>query len=301
MTALPIDSDSAATEHFFTVDVEEHFHVNAFDDLVSRTDWARLPSRVARNVDLLLDLLARRDAVGTFFILGWVARQQPGVVRRIADAGHEIASHSFWHQRVSVLTPQQFREDVRTAKRAIEDAAGRPVFGFRAPSFSITPGTEWAFDVLLEEGYGYDSSVFPIRRPDYGYPGAPTTAYLIRRPVGTLLEIPLATTVLAGLRLPAAGGGYLRHLPIGLIRRALREHQARRAPAMFYIHPWEIDPDQPRLAVPLVTRVRHYRGLVKTMPRLEQLLTEFRFTSVARHFGIPEGPAALDAWARVAV
>ncbi|HYL29765.1 MAG TPA: DUF3473 domain-containing protein, partial [Gemmatimonadales bacterium] len=177
----------------------------------------------------------------------------------------------------------------------------QPVFGFRAPSFSIVPGTEWAFDVLLEEGYRYDSSIFPIRRPDYGYPGAPADAYLIRRPAGTLLEIPLATTAVAGLRLPAAGGGYLRHLPLALIQRALREHADRRAPAMFYIHPWEIDPDQPRLAAPLLTRIRHYRGLARTLPRLERLLAEFRFTSVARHFGIPRGPAAREAWARVAV
>jgi polysaccharide deacetylase family protein (PEP-CTERM system associated) len=295
------DFASRDTEHLFTVDVEEHFHVNAFDGLVSRGDWERLPSRVERNVAVLLDLLARHDALGTFFTLGWVARRNPGLVRRIADAGHEIACHSFWHRRAGTLAPGEFREDVRIAKAAIEDAAGQPVFGFRAPSFSIVPGTEWAFDVLLEEGYRYDSSIFPIRRPDYGYPGAPADAYRIRRPAGTLLEIPLATTTVAGLRLPAAGGGYLRHLPLALIQRALREHADRRAPAMFYIHPWEIDPDQPRLAAPLLTRIRHYRGLARTLPRLERLLAEFRFTSVARHFGIPRGPAAREAWARVAV
>jgi polysaccharide deacetylase family protein (PEP-CTERM system associated) len=287
--------------HLFTVDVEEHFHVNAFDRLVSPSDWDHLPSRVEANVDALLELLARRNAVGTFFVLGWVARKQPAVVRRITDAGHELASHSFWHRRVGTLSTADFREDARVSKAAIEDASGHPVFGFRAPSFSIVPGTEWAFDVLLEEGYRYDSSIFPIRRPGYGYPEAPTHAYVIRRPAGVLLEIPLATTTVAGLRLPAAGGGYLRHLPIGLIQRALREHGDRRAPAMFYIHPWEIDPEQPRLAVSLLTRVRHYRGLAKTLPRLERLLEEFRFTSVARHFGIPEGPAAREAWARVAV
>jgi len=281
--------------------VEEHFHVNAFDRLVSRNDWERLPSRVERNVVVLLDLLARNNAVGTFFTLGWVARRQPALVRRIADEGHEIACHSFWHRRAGTLTPGEFREDVRIAKAAIEDAAGQPVFGFRAPSFSIVPGTEWAFDVLLEEGYGYDSSIFPIRRPGYGYPGAPADAYFIRRPAGTLLEIPLATTTIAGLRLPAAGGGYLRQLPLGLIQRALREHSDRQAPAMFYIHPWEVDPSQPRLAAPLITRIRHYRGLARTLPRLERLLAEFRFTSVARHFGIPRGPAAREAWARVAV
>jgi len=295
------DRTSSAPEHFFTVDVEEHFHVNAFDRLVSRDDWDRLPSRVERNVDVLLDLLARHNALGTFFTLGWVARRSPDLIRRIAGGGHEIACHSFWHRRAGTLTPGEFREDVRIAKAVIEDAAGQPVFGFRAPSFSIVPGTEWAFDVLLEEGYRYDSSIFPIRRPGYGYPGAPADPYVIRRPGGTLLEIPLATTMVAGLRLPAAGGGYLRQLPLGLIQRALTEHSARRAPAMFYVHPWEIDPEQPRLAAPLFTRIRHYRGLARTLPRLEQLLAEFRFTSVARHFGIPQGSAAREAWARVAV
>lgn len=287
--------------HLFTVDVEEHFHVSAFDRVVSRDQWDHLPSRVERNVDVLLELLVRNDAVGTFFTLGWVARRHPAIVRRIAEAGHEIASHSFWHRRVGTLRPEEFREDVRAAKLAIEEAAGQPVYGFRAPSFSIIPGTEWAFDVLLEEGYVYDSSVFPIRRPGYGYPAAPADAHAIRRRAGTLLEIPLATTTIAGLRLPAAGGGYLRHLPLGLIRRALREHTDRGSPAMFYVHPWEIDPDQPRLAAPPVTRIRHYRGLARTLPRLERLLAEFRFTSVARHFGIPRGPAVPGAWARVAV
>jgi polysaccharide deacetylase family protein (PEP-CTERM system associated) len=287
--------------HLFTVDVEEHFHVNAFDRLVAREDWDRLPSRVERNVEVLLELLGRTGAFGTFFVLGWVARRQPVMVRRIADAGHEVACHSFGHRRVRTMAPSEFREDVRVAKATIEDAVGHPVFGFRAPSFSIVPGTEWAFDVLLEEGYRYDSSVFPIRRPGYGYPGAPIDAYLIRRAAGSLLEIPLATTTVAGIRLPAAGGGYLRQLPLGLIRRAFQEHTDRGAPATFYIHPWEIDPDQPRVAAPFVTRVRHYRGLARTLPRLERLLGEFRFTSVMRHFGIPHGAAGGEAWTKVAV
>jgi polysaccharide deacetylase family protein (PEP-CTERM system associated) len=294
-------ADIPSVAHLFSVDVEEHFHVHAFDGLVSRDDWGALPSRVERNVDVLLEVLAKRKALGTFFTLGWVARRQPGIVRRITGAGHEVACHSFWHRRVRTLSPSEFREDVRASKAAIEDAAGQPVFGFRAPSFSIVPGTEWAFDVLLEEGYRYDSSLFPIRRPGYGYPTAPTEAYLIRRPAGVLLEIPLATTTVGGMRLPAAGGGYLRQLPLGLFRRALREHADRGTPAMFYVHPWEVDPDQPRLKAGFLTRVRHYRGLSKTLPRLERLLEEFRFTSVAQHFGIPEGPTAREAWARVAV
>ncbi len=294
-------ADPFATEHFFTVDVEEHFHVSAFEGIVSRADWDRFPSRVERNTDVLLDLLARAGAAGTFFTVGWVAQRYPQLVRRIAQAGHEIACHSFWHRRVSTQTPAEFREDVRASKRALEDAAGQAVHGFRAPSFSIVPGTEWAFDVLLEEGYRYDSSLFPIRRPGYGFPSAPLEPHPIRRQAGTLLEIPLATTTVAGVRLPAAGGGYLRQLPFGLVRRAFREHTALNRPAMFYIHPWEVDPEQPRLDVSLITRIRHYRGLARTLPRLERLVAEFRFTSVARHFHIPDGPSAVDAWAKVAV
>ena len=268
--------------HFFTVDVEEHFHVSAFEGLIRKEQWEGLPSRVERNTDRLLELLSRHGATGTFFTVGWVARRQPALVRRIAEAGHEVASHSFWHRRVNTLTPEEFRADVRDCKAALEDACGRPVLGFRAPSFSIRPGGEWAFDVLLEEGHRYDSSLFPIRRPDYGYPSAPPEPHEIRRPAGTLLELPLATLSMGGLRIPAAGGGYLRHFPLAVTRAALRGHQRRGQPAMFYIHPWEIDPDQPRVAAPWLTRVRHYRGLTKTLPRLEALLREFRFTSVER-------------------
>jgi polysaccharide deacetylase family protein (PEP-CTERM system associated) len=163
---------------------------------------------------------------------------------------------------------------------------GRPVLGYRAPNFSIGPRNEWAFDVLIEEGYSYDSSIFPIRRPDYGYPDAPTEPYLIQRAGGTLIELPLATTMLLGARLPAAGGAYLRHLPFALIRRAFREHENRGVPGVFYIHPWELDPDQPRLRVAQSTRLRHYGGLHRTSRRLERLLEEFQFTSAQELLGL---------------
>jgi polysaccharide deacetylase family protein (PEP-CTERM system associated) len=291
-----MSNGSPPVPHFFSVDVEEYFQVAAFDGVVSRDDWDRLPSRVELNTAALLELLAAHSVTGTFFTVGWVARRYPRLVRRIAEAGHEVACHSFWHRRVSSQSPAEFGEDVRASKAALEDASGAGVFGFRAPTFSIVPGTEWAFDVLLEAGYRYDSSLFPIRRPDYGYPSAPPEPHLIRRPAGTLLELPLATTVIAGVRLPAAGGGYLRQLPYGLVRRAFREHTARGAPAMFYIHPWEIDPEQPRLPASLLSRVRHYTGLERTLPRLKRLLAEFRFTSVARHFGITAGRSAEQLW-----
>ncbi|HKV74389.1 MAG TPA: XrtA system polysaccharide deacetylase [Gemmatimonadales bacterium] len=273
-----------SVEHLFSVDVEEHFQVVALQPWAPRESWDRHPSRVAANVDRLLELLARRGAVGTFFTLGWVADRHPEVVRRIAAAGHEVASHGWWHTQVTRLTPDQFRTEVRDSKRILEQVSGRPVVGFRAPSFSIVPGYDWAFDVLLEEGYRYDSSLFPIRRPDYGWPGAPAVPHLIRRPSGTLLEIPMATTLMGGARIPAAGGGYFRQLPYALTARAFREHSARNEAGMFYIHPWEVDPGQPRLPAGLLTRLRHYGGLNRTLPRLERLLTDFSFTSVARHF-----------------
>ena len=275
-----MSESEAATEHFFTVDVEEYFQVNAFESVAPREEWPSHPSRVARSVDRLLEAMNRHGATGTFFVLGWIAKYRPEVVRRIVDAGHEIASHGYWHRRVTTLTPAEFRDDLRASKYALEDLAGAPVIGYRAPSFSIVPGYEWAFDVLLEEGFRYDSSIFPISRRGYGYPGAPRTPNVIRRSAGTLNEFPLATTEMMGLTVPAAGGGYLRQFPFSVIRRAFVEASARRTPATFYIHPWEIDPEQPRLPVSLITRLRHYRGLSQTLPRIKQLLSEFRFTSI---------------------
>ena len=270
-----------STAHFFTVDVEEYFQVSAFEDLLPRSQWSTLPSRVEANVDQMLDLLADFGVTATFFTLGWVAHRYPQVVRALAAADHEIASHGWWHQRVTTLSPAQFREDVRSAKRELEDQSGREVIGYRAPSFSIVPGCEWAFDVLLEEGYRYDSSLFPVRRRGYGYESAPPLPHVIRCGSGDLCEFPLATTQIRGMRVPAAGGGYLRHFPFGVIKRAFDEHTAAGIPATFYIHPWEIDALQPRITAPLLTRVRHYRNLHRTLPRLRELLGAFRFTSIA--------------------
>ena len=274
--------------HFFTVDVEEYFHVNAFESVVSRAEWDRYPGRLSRSMPLLLEALGRHGARATFFVLGWVAKHQPDIVRAIVREGHEVASHGFWHQRLTTLTPDAFRADVRASKEALEAVSGQQVIGYRAPSFSIVPGGEWAFDVLLEEGFQYDSSLFPIRRRGYGYPGAPRVVHAIRRGAGTLTEIPLATATLAGLVLPAAGGGYLRQLPFALIRRAFRQASSRAIPATFYIHPWELDPDQPRLPVGAVTQLRHYRGLSRTLQRIERLLTEFRFTSIGAYLHAAE-------------
>ena len=276
-------TSSCTTTHFFTVDVEEYFQVKALESVVSRDQWLTRPSRVARSVDMLLDTLARHDTRATFFCLGWLANNRAEVIRSIVHAGHEIASHGFSHERVTALSRGAFRDEVRSSKRALEDVAGTAVLGFRAPSFSIVPGFEWALDVLIEEGYRYDSSLFPIRRPGYGYPSALRAPHVIQRPVGQIVEFPLATTSIFRYRVPAAGGGYLRQFPLGVIRRAFREASERREPATFYIHPWEIDPDQPRLPVSRLNRLRHYRGLGDTLPRIERLLGEFSFGAIGSY------------------
>jgi len=270
-----------STAHIFTVDVEEYFQVHAFEGVIRRNEWSDLPSRVAQNVDLILELLDDHDALGTFFVLGWVADRHPHVVRRIAEAGHEIASHGWWHYRVTSLDAEEFREDIRASKTLLEDIAGQRVTGYRAPSFSITPDSQFAFDVLLEEGYVYDSSIFPIRRSNYGWPGAPPIPHIRHCASGTLIEFPLATSLWGPFRIPAAGGGYFRQLPLSLCQRAFREHDAQGVPGVFYIHPWELDAEQPRIRVGPLSHVRHYRGLKETQPRLAQLLREFRFTSIA--------------------
>jgi polysaccharide deacetylase family protein (PEP-CTERM system associated) len=274
-----------APPHAFTVDVEEYFHVNAFDRSVTCEDWTTLPSRAGRSVDEILELLARHDATATFFVLGWLAERHPEIPKRIAAAGHEIGSHGWWHRRVVTLTPDQFRAEVRDCKRRLEDLTGHSVVGFRAPSFSILPPVDWAYDVLIEEGYAYDSSVFPIRRRNYGTPNACPDPHVVERPVGTLVEFPMATRSVAGFRIPGAGGAYLRLLPFALTRGTLRAYSRQGKTAIFYTHPWEIDPDQPRLDVPLLSRVRHYGMLARTRPRLEQLLAEFRFASIAECHG----------------
>jgi len=278
--------------HHFTVDVEEYFQVSAFEPHVPRARWGDFESRVGRGVDHLLDALARHRARGTFFVLGWVADRHPEVVHRIARAGHEIASHGWDHRRVTHQTPEAFRESVRRSKALLEDLTGARVLGFRAPSYSIVPGREWALDVLLDEGYRYDSSLFPVRRRGYGYPRGGRDPHWIERSGGRLLEIPPATLRCAGYNVPAAGGAYFRLLPYGLVRAALADAERRGVPATFYLHPWEVDPEQPRLAVPWKTRLRHYGGLQRVAPRLERLLSEFRFGAIAARW--LAGDAALQ-------
>jgi polysaccharide deacetylase family protein (PEP-CTERM system associated) len=272
---------SQPIRHHFTVDVEEYFQVSALEPFVARARWEVLPSRVELGVRCILDLLAEHDARATFFVLSWVADRQRALIREIAKHGHEIASHGTDHRRVTELTPEQFRESVRTSKRVLEDITRQPVIGYRAPSFSITRDREWALDILAEEGYRYDSSLFPVKRQGYGFEGGQRDPHTLRRPGGSLKEIPPATVEWGGRVLPAGGGAYFRILPYSLVRSALRAAERRGVPGTFYIHPWEVDPEQPRFAVPLTTRVRHYGGLGGTTRRLRRLLSTFRFGSIA--------------------
>ena len=268
--------------HLLSVDVEEYFQVEAAARAgVSPRHWADYPNRLGPAVDRVLAALADHGASATFFILGWVARHEPEVVRRIADAGHEIASHGMEHRMLQHLGPDPFRQDLADARRLLEDLAGRPVLGYRAPTFSITHATAWAIDVLAEAGYRYDSSVFPVRHDRYGVPDAPTVPHRAVGPGGgEILEIPPLTLRLAGVNWPMAGGGYLRLFPRRLPARALRQAARRGAPGMIYLHPWELDPDQPELPLARLARFRHRVGLAGTEVKLRWLLARFRFTSV---------------------
>lgn len=265
-----------------SVDVEDYFQVSAFEGVVTRAQWDGFESRVVRNTHALLEIFQRQGVRSTFFVLGWVATRYPSLVRTIADLGHEIASHGYHHELVYGLTPAQFREDVRRAKRVIEDAASRPVSGYRAPSFSVTAASGWALDVLIEEGYDYDASIFPIHHDRYGIPDAPRFPHTIDRAAGSIVEVPGSTVRLAGANLPIAGGGYFRLLPYAWTRWGIGHvNQAEGQPVTFYLHPWEIDADQPRFKVSRTAALRHYTGLGATRRRLERLLTEFRFDSIA--------------------
>jgi polysaccharide deacetylase family protein (PEP-CTERM system associated) len=264
-----------------TVDVEDYFHVSAFDGVLPRQRWDRMESRVCANTDRLLEIFDSAGVRGTFFVLGWVADRFPDLVRRIAALGHEVASHGYEHRLVYDQTPQAFREDLRRAKAVLEATAGAPVLGYRAPSYSVTPRSLWALDILIEEGYAYDASIFPIHHDRYGIPVSARHAYRLERAGGSLVEAPGSTVRLGPLNLPIGGGGYFRLLPYVWTKWGIaRLNRTEGQPAIFYLHPWEIDPDQPRLPVALMGRIRHYRNLDKTEARLRALLHDFRFSSL---------------------
>jgi polysaccharide deacetylase family protein (PEP-CTERM system associated) len=265
-----------------TVDVEEYFHAQTFAGVVGPADWGRLPSRVVPSTRALLDALEGFGVRATFFVLGWVAGRQPHLVREIARRGHELACHGHLHRPIYAMQPEGFRTDVQRAKAAIEDAAGVAVSGYRAPTFSLVRDTWWALEILADEGFRYDSSIFPIHHDRYGIPDAPRFPHRIRLRDGReMAEFPMTTLRLAGQRLPFSGGGYLRLLPYGVVRAALRRVNDReRMPGMVYVHPWEVDPAQPRLPVSGISRFRHYVNLDSTATKIARLAGEFAFAPV---------------------
>ena len=262
-------------QNAFSVDVEDWFQVGAFENTLKRGDWGALEPRVERNTDACLALFAESGVKATFFTLGWVAERYPALVRRIVEAGHEVASHGYDHQRVFTLTPAQFAEDIARTRKLLEDASGQVVTGYRAPSFSIDARTPWAHEALAAAGYTYSSSVAPVKHDHYGWPEAPRFAF---KPVAgsDLIELPITTARFAGRTLAAGGGGFFRLLPYGFSTWAIRQVNAAGAPASFYFHPWEIDPDQPRVAnAPLRSKVRHYTNLGAMAGKLKRLSTQF--------------------------
>jgi polysaccharide deacetylase family protein (PEP-CTERM system associated) len=269
-----------------TVDVEDYFQVSAFERHIERDRWEAMPCRVERNVDRLLELFESGGARATFFTLGWVAERHPDMIRRIVAGGHELASHGYGHLRAAEQPREEFALDVERSKAILEDIGGVGVHGYRAPSFSIDERNPWTFDVLVEAGYRYSSSVYPVRHDHYGMPTAPRFPY---RPNDRLIEVPVTTTRVLGNNLPAGGGGYFRLLPYPVSRLAIRRvNRVDAQPAIFYMHPWEIDPDQPRVpAIDLRTRIRHYVNLRTTEGKLRRLLDDFRWDRLDRAFALP--------------
>ncbi len=262
-----------------TIDLEDYYHVSAFRDSVPEQEWSQRESRIERNTALLLDWLDEAGSKATFFILGSVAEQHPLVVRRVADRGHEVACHSLRHRIVYELSPAEFLEDTRTAKKLIEDVSGKPVVGYRAPSFSITAGSFWALSVLAELGFLYDSSIFPVEHANYGIPDASRRPFKVNTPAGSILEFPLTTLEFVGFRSPFGGGAYFRLLPYWYTRWGTKFLNLKEGlPVCVYLHPWEIDPEQPRLSGRLTSRIRHYIGLRNAPNKFRNLIRDFSFS-----------------------
>ncbi|MBF0148155.1 MAG: DUF3473 domain-containing protein [Magnetococcales bacterium] len=272
-----------------TVDVEDYFHVALFEEHISDDRWHSMEHRVEANTDRILELLDQKGISGTFFILGWVAERFPGLVRRIVDQGHEVASHGMRHRRVTTQSPEEFLQDASQCKQMLEDVSGTAVLGYRASTYSIGRDNLWALDVLEQAGYRYSSSIYPIRHDLYGWPEAPRFPFHPRQQAGRgdgLLEIPVSTLEWFGHRLPCGGGGYFRFYPLFFSLWALRHlNRSEGKSAVFFLHPWELDPGQPRLSgLPLKVRFRHYLNLARMETRLERLLVEFRWDRMDRVF-----------------
>ncbi|SFM70232.1 XrtA system polysaccharide deacetylase [Marinobacter pelagius] len=275
------DSGTKRIANALTIDVEDYFQVAALAEAVNRDDWHSMEYRVEANTHRLLELLERHNTRATFFTLGWVAEKSPGLVRDIQKAGHEIASHGYSHQLIYNQTPEVFREETRRSKRILEDITGEPVTGYRAASYSITNQSRWALDILAEEGFLWDSSIFPVHHDRYGMPGTPRWPHRLTTDNGCeLAEFPLSTLKFPGYTLPIAGGGYFRLFPYWFSRWGLGSINRQGRPFVFYLHPWEVDPGQPRLDVKWFSRFRHYNNLDVCEQRLEQLLEHFSFTAM---------------------
>jgi polysaccharide deacetylase family protein (PEP-CTERM system associated) len=266
----------------FTVDVEDYFHVAALSSAVTRDSWDQRELRVEGNIERLLGILDEHRVRGTFFVLGWLAERHPELVRRIAAAGHEVACHGYSHQLVYTQSPHVFREETLRAKGFLEDTLGHAVLGYRAASFSVTRDSLWALDVLIDAGFRYDSSIFPIHHDLYGLPGANPEPHRATAPSGRMIaEFPMSAATFLGVQIPVSGGGYFRILPYWLTRAGLRQiNQRRGRPFAFYMHPWEIDPGQPRIQVGAFSRFRHYTNLERCEARLHRVLGDFAFTSM---------------------
>ena len=293
-TPAPLPEDDGRIVNAMTIDVEDYFHVSVFDGLVPRHSWGSMESRVVGNTERILEMFEEEGVRGTFFVLGWVAERHPRLVREIAGLGHEIASHGFEHRLVYDMTPAAFRADIRRSKDLLESAAGTPVLGYRAPSYSVTSRSLWALDVLIEEGFVYDASIFPIHHDRYGIPVSPRHPYVLNRSAA-LVEAPASTVRWGPFNLPIGGGGYFRILPYAWTRWGIRRlNEVEQLPAIFYLHPWEIDPDQPRLNASRLSRFRHYCNLAKTEDRLRALVREFRFSTMMSLVEPQIGAAAVE-------
>lgn len=261
-----------------TIDVEDYYMVSAFSDVIKFENWHDYESRVEKNTYKILDLFDKYEIKATFFVLGWVAEKYPKLIRDIYSEGHEIASHGYNHRLIYNLTPHEFKEDVRITKSILEDIIGFHIIGYRGASYSIVKKTLWALDILIEEGFLYDSSIFPIRHDRYGFPEANRFPHIIERSNGTIVEFPPSTYYLFGQNIPIAGGGYLRLFPLKFIRFAIKRiNKKEKNIVILYLHPWEVDPDQPRMNGRFLSRMRHYINLKSTLPKLNILLREFRF------------------------
>jgi len=286
----------AAVLNALTVDVEDYYHVSGFEGCVDRARWGEFESRIEASTGRILNALARAGVRATFFVLGWVAEHRPAVVRAIQEAGHEVGCHSYWHHLVYQQTPAAFREDLCRARNTLEDLTGAPVTAYRAPSFSVTRRSLWALDVLIEEGFLLDSSIYPTHHDRYGLAGAPLRPHRIVRPAGALVEFPMPVCRGLGYPLPVGGGGYFRLYPYALTRLGLRAINAEGRPFAAYVHPWEFDPDQPRLRPGWARAFRHYVNLRRTEGRLDRLLRDFPLGTISDALAALRRAGDLETW-----